>query len=90
MDTVDKKERLEVLSVTDVADFLGKSSSWVYKNWKEIGGVKLGGSLLFPSKEILYERLFEQKQEVEVRLHHEGAGTASIHPNATGRPHPLR
>jgi hypothetical protein len=34
-----------------------------------LGGVKLGGSIRFPSKETLYERLFQTGQGVEVRLH---------------------
>lgn len=36
--------------------------------WKDLGGVKLGGAIRFPSKEDLYERLFQTGQEVEVRL----------------------
>jgi hypothetical protein len=54
-----------------VAQFLHKSISWVYKYWKELGGVKLGGSLLFPTKEELYERIFKQEERVEIRLHPE-------------------
>jgi len=53
----------------EVAQFFQKSTSWVYKHWKELGGVKLGGSLFFPSEEELYERIFGNKQGVEVRLH---------------------
>jgi len=56
----------------EVAQFLRKSPSWVYKHWQELGGVKLGGSLFFPNKENLYERIFCKKQGVEVRLHSQG------------------
>jgi len=51
----------------EVARFLKKSASWVYKHWQELGGVKLGGSLFFPHKEDLYERIFRQGQRVPVR-----------------------
>jgi hypothetical protein len=55
----------------ETALFLLKSISWVYKNWQELDGRKLGGSLFFPRKEDLYERLFckRQGQGVEVQLH---------------------
>lgn len=55
---------INVLCVKDVAEFLKKSSSWVYKNFKELGGVKVGGALLFPSKEKIYERLFQPNSEL--------------------------
>jgi hypothetical protein len=60
-----------IMSPEEVAQFLRKSPSWVYKNWKILGGRKLGGSLFFPRKEDLYERLFGKGQGVEVRLHPE-------------------
>jgi hypothetical protein len=56
----------------EVAQFFKKSTSWVYKNWKKLGGVKLGGSLFFPSKEDLYEQLFQERKGVEVRLYPQG------------------
>ena len=56
----------------EVALYLRKSTSWVYKNWKILGGRKLGGSLFFPKKEDLYERIFGKRKGVEVRLHPEG------------------
>jgi hypothetical protein len=52
------------MCVKDVAKFLKKSQSWVYKNFEILGGVKVGGSVLFPSKEKIYERLFQQEKEV--------------------------
>jgi len=64
-----------IMNPDEVAQFFQKSTSWVYKNWKGLGGVKLGGSLFFPSKEDLYERLFKQEQRVEVRLHQKGDST---------------
>lgn len=68
---VDGNEKLDILTVEEVAQYFRKSPSWVYKNWKVLGGRKLGGSLLFPRKEDLYERLFDKGEGVEVRLHSE-------------------
>ncbi len=56
----------------EVAQFFKKSTSWVYKNWKELGGTKLGGSLFFPCREDLYELLFQKGKGVEIRLRPEG------------------
>ncbi len=67
----DQKGKPAILTPEEVAQYLRKSCSWVYKHWQELGGVKLGGSLFFPSKEDLYERLFGQGKGVEVRLHPE-------------------
>ncbi len=66
---VDNNQASDILTPEEVARFFRKSTSWVYKNWKELGGRKLGGSLLFPRKEDLYERLFFKRKGVEVRLH---------------------
>jgi predicted DNA-binding transcriptional regulator AlpA len=60
-----------ILSLEETAQYLQKSKSWIYKNWKILGGRKLGGSLFFPSKEDLYEYLFGKRERVEVRLHPE-------------------
>lgn len=60
---------IKILCVKEVAKYLGKSKSWVYSNYKILGGVKVEGSLFFPSKEKIYERLFRQQKEmVEVRI----------------------
>jgi hypothetical protein len=67
--TIDKKSTADIMTPEEVALFLRKSTSWVYKNWQELGGRKLGGSLMFPGKEDLYERIFCQGKGVEVRLH---------------------
>ena len=53
----------------EVARYLHRSLSWVYKNWQVLGGRKLRGSIFFPKKENLYERLFSKEERVEVRLH---------------------
>ena len=58
-----------IMSVEETALFLRKSTSWVYKNAKELGGRKLGGSLVFPAKEDLYGRIFSKEEGVEIRLH---------------------
>lgn len=55
---------IEVMCVKDVAAFLKRSQSWVYKNFEQLGGVKIGGSVLFPSKEKIYERLFQQQERM--------------------------
>jgi hypothetical protein len=68
--------------VEEVAKFLRKSPSWVYKNWRRLGGRKLGGSLMFPSKEDLYERiLFKKQKRVEIRLHQK---RNQVHGNLVG------
>lgn len=59
-----------IQTVEEVAQYFQKSQSWVYKNWKILGGKKLGGSLVFPAQEDLYERIFCTKEGVEIRLHH--------------------
>ena len=59
---VDNASKGAIMTPEDVARFLKKSLSWVYKHWQELGGVKLGGSLLFPSKEDLYVSLFGKRQ----------------------------
>ncbi|MGV8079996.1 MAG: hypothetical protein AB2L22_08065 [Syntrophales bacterium] len=61
-----------MMNVEEVALYFRKSTSWVYKNWKVLGGRKLKGSLFFPSREELYERLFCEKTEsVALRIHSE-------------------
>jgi hypothetical protein len=61
-----------IMTPEEVAKFVHKSCSWVYKHWQELGGVKLGGSLFFPCEEDLYERLFRREEKgMAVRLRHE-------------------
>jgi hypothetical protein len=69
---IDTPQDKGIMTCEEVALYLQMSESWVYKNWRLLGGVKLGGSLRFPSKEDLYERLFGERERVEVRLHPEG------------------
>ena len=52
-----------ILTPEETAQYLRKSLSWVYKNAEILGGRKLGGSLFFPAKEDLYERIFYKRQE---------------------------
>jgi hypothetical protein len=68
-ENVDNIREKRILSVEETAQYLRKSISWVYKNADKLGGRKLGGSLFFPSKEDLYERIFIERKGVEVRLH---------------------
>ena len=69
---VDRNLASCLLTPEEAAQFFRKSVSWVYKNWKELGGRKLGGSLFFPRKEDLYERIFSERKGVAIRLHPEG------------------
>lgn len=62
--TIDSPTASGILKVQEVARYLGKSESWVYKNSQILGGVKLGGSLFFPSKGELNERIFHKGQRV--------------------------
>jgi len=55
---------IEIMRVKDVAKFLKRSPSWVYKNFDKLGGVKIGGSVLFPSRKEIYERLFKPPEEM--------------------------
>lgn len=66
---IDKSSNNDILTPEEVAQYLHKSLSWVYKNWKVLGGKKLRGSLFFPNKEELYEHLFHKRERMEVRLH---------------------
>jgi hypothetical protein len=67
--TIDTEDKYAILTPEEVAQYLNKSVSWVYKHWEILGGRKLGGSLFFPRKEELYECIFNQKNGVEIRLH---------------------
>ena len=75
---IDTEVRSDIMTPEEVARFLRKSPSWVYKHWQELGGVKLGGSLFFPSKGELYEHIFHKGQGVAIRLQPEGR---KIHPS---------
>ena len=59
----DQNQKYNILTPKDVAQFLGKSVSWVYRHSKELGGKKIGGCLFFPGKEQLYEHIFGQSQQ---------------------------
>lgn len=62
----------EILTVKEVAEYLGKSKSWVYKHQEKLGVRKLGGSLFFPKEGELYERLFCKEKQMEIRLQLQG------------------
>jgi hypothetical protein len=85
--SIDTEFEHDILTPEEVAQYLRKSTSWVYKNWQELGGRKLGGSLFFPRKEDLYERLFGKGKGLEVRLQPEGNQThKGLVQAKTGRP----
>jgi hypothetical protein len=73
MSEVDNVHDSAIGSPEDIAQFFRKSVSWVYKHWRELGGVKIGGSIFFPNKETLNEYIFGKWKGVEVRLHPEEA-----------------
>jgi hypothetical protein len=62
------KPSSDILTPKEAAQYLKVSLSWVYKNRKILGGRKLRGSLRFPGKEDLYERIFRTRQRMEVRF----------------------
>jgi hypothetical protein len=70
-DHIDIDYGFAIMTPEEVALYFRKSISWVYKNWRILGGRKLGGSLYFPSKEDLYECIFGQRNGMEIRLHPE-------------------
>ena len=85
--TIDTEIEHDILTPEETARYLRKSTSWVYKNWKILGGRKLGGSLFFPKKEDLYEYLFCKRQGVALRLHPKGDQThQGLVQTKTGRP----
>lgn len=69
--TLDTKDKNSIMTVEEVARYLHRSESWVYKHWHILGGRKLGGSLFFPTEEDLYERLFSKEERMEVRNHNQ-------------------
>ena len=69
LSNIDTSIEYSILTPEEVAKFLHKSVSWVYKHSEELGGRKLGGSLFFPRKEELYEHLFPKRERMEVRFH---------------------
>ena len=62
---IDSDSHFEIMTLEETARFLRKSPSWVYKNWRLLGGRKLRGSLIFPSKENLHEYLFPKGPGLE-------------------------
>ena len=59
----------KILTAKDVALLIdGRGKSWVYQHAEELGGVKVGGSWLFPSEEHIYDCLFGKRKRMEVRL----------------------
>lgn len=60
------------LKPADIADLFNQSLAWVSKNYKKLGGIKIGGRMFFPPKEKLYERLFGGEEGLAIRLHEEG------------------
>ena len=84
---IDTEVENDILTPEEVAQYLRKSTSWVYKNWQALGGRKLGGSLFFPRKEDLYERLFGKGEGMEIRLHPGGdQAHKGLVQTKTGRP----
>ena len=38
---------MQILQIHNIAKLFGLSESWVYSHWREIGGFKLGGRIMF-------------------------------------------
>ncbi|KPA11103.1 hypothetical protein MHK_008716 [Candidatus Magnetomorum sp. HK-1] len=51
--------QIKMLNVKDVSEIFQKSQSWVYKNWKKLGGIKCSGSLVFPHENDIYNNIFK-------------------------------
>lgn len=66
---IDNNSHHDILTPREVAQWLRKDLSWVYRHKTELGGVKLGGCLFFPGKEQLYDSLFQKGKRVEIPLH---------------------
>jgi predicted DNA-binding transcriptional regulator AlpA len=66
---LDQTLTYEIIQAQEAADFLKMSLSWIYDHYQELGGRKIGGTVLFPSRGEIYERLFgQQAQNVAVRF----------------------
>jgi len=84
---IDTISEPEIMTVEEVAQYLRKSTSWVYKNWQALGGRKLGGSLFFGTKGELHEHLFGEWKGLEIRLQPGGNQThEGLVQTKTGRP----
>jgi hypothetical protein len=60
------------LKPADIAKMFNQSLAWVSKNYKKLGGVKIGGRMFFPPREQLYERIFCGEEGMALRLYDEG------------------
>ena len=58
----------DILTVKEVAQYLRKSTSWVYRHQQELGASKLGGSLLFRKVRIDGRLSGEEQKDVQVQL----------------------
>jgi len=58
---IDQKKTQKFLSAKNVARLFDKSPGWAYKHWKNLGGMKVGGSIIFPPKEMFFDDVFTKK-----------------------------
>jgi len=77
-DDIDTSPLDGILTVKDLVNCMPVSESWVYRHWPELGGVKVGGSVFFPSKEIVNEHIFGKGQRLARRLQ---SGQKTLHPS---------
>jgi predicted DNA-binding transcriptional regulator AlpA len=77
-DDIDTSPSDGILTVKDVVQLTRKSETWVYRHWPELGGVKVGGSVFFPSKEIVYEHIFGKGQRLASGLQ---SKRGTLHPS---------
>ena len=59
--TVEEFYQSDIMTPEETAQYLRKSLSWVYKNWRLLGGGKLRGSLFF-SRRLIHEHIFGEGQ----------------------------
>ena len=59
---------ITVLKPKDIADMLGKSVTWVYRNARELGASRIGGSWIFTQEGLEYALQRGQKLESDAPL----------------------
>ena len=77
-DDIDTSPSDGILTVKDVVQLTRKSPTWVYRHWHLLGGRKVGGSIFFPSKEIVYEHIFGKGQRLASGLQ---SKRGTLHPS---------
>ncbi len=61
------RQEKEIMTPEEVARYLNKILSWVYKNKELLGGMKVGGAVFFPNKQDIYNRIFSTKKKTAIK-----------------------